>query len=136
MFCRLYLVSILLLIYAVLCIASSPQRASIIHLTHLSHPSISSIYLIHIWEQASTFATGAWVKSKHMHLIRASVGAYPSAGGLKKKNTKTSTFRFFRYMRNASRFCHILRTNGTVNMDALWHCGVLRIPSEFTTVTR
>ena len=34
-------------------------------------------------------ATGAWVKSKHMYLIRASVGVqlyfYPSAGGFYKK---------------------------------------------------
>ena len=34
-------------------------------------------------------ATGAWVKSKHMYLIRGSVGAkvlfYPSVGGLKRK---------------------------------------------------
>ena len=37
---------------------------------------------------ATAVATGAWVKSKHMYLIRGTelkLCFYPSAGGLKKK---------------------------------------------------
>ena len=36
-------------------------------------------------------ATGAWVKSKHMYLIRGSVGALPIRRGIKKEKEKEST---------------------------------------------